>query len=110
MDDSDIRVTSKIWLIQRNDVRYAVNLHGSREACIVDLDAADTITHHELPPDPVNFFIIRKQGHNEFNRLNTSVRFLNGQTEAIVTGRTRTHIPKLADVLRGITKLCSAFC
>ena len=39
MDDPDTCVTSKIWLIQRNDVRNAVNL-----------DAADTITHHELPP------------------------------------------------------------
>jgi len=38
----------------------------------------NAVSNHELSPEPIDSFVIRKQDHNSFDCLNPDICFLNG--------------------------------
>lgn len=103
-------VSREIRLIQRENMRDSMHLHSCCKSSIMGLYAANAVARDQLPPGPVNLFIVREQSHDEFDSLDTRIRFLDGQAETVMSGRSSTHIPKFADVLSGVAKLCSTLC
>ena len=55
MHNLDARVAREIRLIQGENMRNRVNLHGSSKPRIMDLHPANTIAHNQISPDPNRF-------------------------------------------------------
>jgi len=107
MYDLDFRVTGEIRLVQSENMRNRVNLHRGGKPGIVDLHSANTIAHNQVPPDPIDLFIVWKQSHDALDGVDACIRFLNGQAKTIVAGWSRANVPKLTYILRRIAELDS---
>jgi hypothetical protein len=109
MYNLDVCVARKIRLVQGKNMRNRVNLHGGRKSRIVDLYPADTIAHDQISPDPIDLFVVWKQGHDALNRVDTRIRFLNRQTKTVVPGWACTYVPKLTYILGSVAQVRPAF-
>jgi hypothetical protein len=88
--------------IQREDVAYAMHVHGRRQSRVVHLNTQDAVLHNNSPPFPVNGFAVRQNGHTGLDCSDLALSLGNGQSKPVAGKRARHRIPEFSNILVGV--------
>jgi hypothetical protein len=75
MNDRNAWVATEIMLIERQQVRDAVNKHRGNDPRVMDLDPHDRMNHHKAAPFRMDLRIIREQGKRGLDQGCTAIGF-----------------------------------
>ena len=68
VNHGDVRVPLEVGGVERAQVSHAVNLHGSGQPGVMNLNAQDGMGDHETTPFAVDGLAIRQEHHSLFDR------------------------------------------
>src|ERR1700675_2858573 len=108
MNDLDVRITSKVPIIESQNPLNAVYSHRGGQPCIMDLNARHAIRDKEFPPLFMRRQAVGKQSELFFKEFRAPVCFLRGKSVAVAVERAGTRVPEFTDILRGVAKLAVA--
>ena len=99
VNHGDVRVPLEVGGVEREQVSHAVNLHGSGQPGVMNLNAQDGMGDHETTPFVVDRLANPQEHHSLFDRADFAVRVPRRQSEAVPVRGPRCHVPKLGNVL-----------
>jgi len=90
--------------IQGKDAFDAVDAHGGCDAGIVDLGAGYGVSNEEPAPDERHCGIVGEHWDLAFDHPRSPISFRRRQAESVAIQWPSEHIPKLAEILRGVAE------
>ena len=100
----DIRVSSKILVVEPQDALQPVNPHRCNQARVVNLHTRNAVSDQEFPPLFVNGEALGKQAKSILKKPGAAVSLPRRKAVAISIHGTGTRIPKLRKILGRIAE------
>jgi hypothetical protein len=107
MDDAEQRKALKVPDVDRQQLRYAVDVHARRDPGIVNLNSPDFLGEKELPPTVMDVPALRQQLKIPFDYAGDTIRLADAQSKSVPFEGPGGSIPKFAENLRGETQACT---
>src|SRR5215471_3921702 len=104
MNGFDVRVPCEVSVVEGQNLLDGMHSHRGNQTCVVDLDSGNVMRHQQLAPFLMNRQTVGQELHSLLEIANTNGCVLRCEAISVSIKGTRTGIPELRDVLRGIAE------
>jgi hypothetical protein len=98
-------VPYKVPRVEREQVRYLMDMHGRNKARVVHLYAGNRMVNQQAPPLMMHSVAVFEKSELFFYKPSSAIHLKNRQAVPVPLDRTSTRIPKLSQILRCIAKV-----
>ena len=98
------RITGEVRAIKGEKVNHIMGKHSGDQLCVMNLNAADTVSDKERPPSRIDLRIILQQRHEVFQVVQCERCGKNRQTVTIPLCGAGRNIPELRRILERVVQ------
>jgi hypothetical protein len=91
----------KVTDIDRQQLRYSVNIHARGQTGVVNLHPDDFVRDEKAPPKVMHVAAVRQEVEVPLDHASDAIRLINAQSKAVLVERTGGSIqnsPRVCDV------------